>query len=237
MTERTPGPWQVRAGYDWVIETQDGVSISAVYTPTGQRALRQDNSRFIAAAPEVLEALEGLGAEGCFCPAGFGGRVGAEHIDRCAQARAALAKSKGDKMIDTPARIRWMVRNKTSIVAMDDGKPVATICYGHPAQPTAEASAHLMSAAPEMLEDLVWALSQLCPHPEFCEANHPTLTAKHNQMQAAVAKAKGINNSYSYRAPCNHYNCEDIADIPIPEGVYYDRLLWTCPKHRGIEGN
>ena len=41
---------------------------------------------------EVLEALEGLGSGGCFCPAGFGGRVGAEHIDRCAQARAAIRR-------------------------------------------------------------------------------------------------------------------------------------------------
>ena len=134
--------------------------------------------------------------------------------------------------MDKSTQTTWVVRNKTSIVAMD-GKPVA-IC--HPERPTAEASAHLMSAAPEMLEDLEWAHSQLCPHPEWCEANHPTLTMHHERMRFAIAKAKGLNVGESSRIPCNRHGCKDVASISIPNGVSYDRLLWTCPQHRGIEG-
>ena len=45
---------------------------------------------------------------------------------------------------------------------------------------------------------------------------------------------QGLNDPYSShcRVPCNHPDCEDIADIPISPGVSYDRLLWTCPRHR-----
>ena len=49
----------------------------------------------------------------------------------------------------------------------------------------------LMVAAPELLERLEWAHAQLCQHPDWCEANHPTLTAEHNAIRAAIAKAKG----------------------------------------------
>ena len=49
----------------------------------------------------VLEALEGLEWAGCFCPAGFGGRVQrVAHLDRCQKARIALAKVRGES-IDT----------------------------------------------------------------------------------------------------------------------------------------
>ena len=96
MPEPTEGPWHIKAGYDWVIESQDGTSVAGVYTPRGVREVRQANARRIAAAPEMEKALEGLEFGGCFCPAGFGGRVGAQHIDRCTQARAALAKARGE---------------------------------------------------------------------------------------------------------------------------------------------
>ena len=94
MAERTPGPWHIKAGYDWVIESQDGASVAGVYTPAGQREVRQANARFIAAAPEMLEELE-------------------------------------------------------------------------------------------------WAHSQLCPHPDWCDANHPVEWPKHNAIRATIAKAKG----------------------------------------------
>ena len=46
---------------------------------------------------DLLGALEGLGQIGpdgcCFCPTGFGARVGEGHIDRCARARAAIDKA------------------------------------------------------------------------------------------------------------------------------------------------
>ena len=58
MGERTPGPWHIKAGYDWVIESQDGVSIAGIYTPRGVREVRQANARFMAAAHDMEKALE-----------------------------------------------------------------------------------------------------------------------------------------------------------------------------------
>ena len=88
MAEHTPGPWQVNAGCDWVIESQDGVSVSSVYTPAGQREVRQANARFIAAAPEMLEELESMLSEHC----------GNHECDDVVHdlARTALAKAKGE---------------------------------------------------------------------------------------------------------------------------------------------
>ena len=96
------------------------------------------------------------------------------------------------------------------------------------------ANAHLITAAPDMLEELEWAHSQLCAHPEWCDANHPTLAMHHGRMRFAIAKAKGLNDpsSTSHRVPCNRQGCNEVAFFSVPPGVYYDRLLWTCPKHR-----
>ena len=52
-------------------------------------------------------------------------------------------------------------------------------------------SADRMAAAPEMLELLEWACSQLCEYPTWCEANHPVRKPKHDAIRAAIAKAKG----------------------------------------------
>ena len=60
MSERTPGPWHIKAGCDWVIESQDGASVAGVYTPRGVREVRQANARFIAAAPDMEAILERL---------------------------------------------------------------------------------------------------------------------------------------------------------------------------------
>ena len=59
MTEagRTPGPWHIMEGTDWVIISPE-VSVAAVYTPRGDREVRQANAHLIAAAPDLLEALE-----------------------------------------------------------------------------------------------------------------------------------------------------------------------------------
>ena len=54
-------------------------------------------------------------------------------------------------------------------------------------------SADRMAAAPEMLELLEWASSQLCEYPTWCEANHPVRKPKHDAIRAAIAKAKGRN--------------------------------------------
>ena len=40
--ERTPGPWHIMEGTDWVIVSPE-VSVAAVYTPRGVREVRQAN--------------------------------------------------------------------------------------------------------------------------------------------------------------------------------------------------
>ena len=80
--ERTPGPWHIMEGTDWVIVSPE-VSVAAVYTPRGVREVRQANAHLIAAARDMLEALEGLIHD-------FDRRR-AEEI-----ARAAIAKAKGE---------------------------------------------------------------------------------------------------------------------------------------------
>ena len=59
------------------------------------------------------------------------------------------------------------------------------------AEVTSESDADLIAAAPELLERLERAYAQLCSHPEWCEANHPTLTPEHDGIRAAIAKARG----------------------------------------------
>ena len=53
-----------------------------------------------------------------------------------------------------------------------------------------EANARRMAAAPEMVELLEWAHVQLCPHPQWCESNHPVLKPRHDKIRATIAKAK-----------------------------------------------
>ena len=59
------------------------------------------------------------------------------------------------------------------------------------AHTTRKIEADRMAAAPEMLEMLEWACSQLCEYPTWCEANHPVRKPKHDAMRAIIAKARG----------------------------------------------
>ena len=43
---------------------------------------------------------------------------------------------------------------------------------------------------PDVLWALEWAHDQLCRHPKWCQANHPTMTAHHDALLAAIAKHK-----------------------------------------------
>ena len=90
MGERTPGPWHIKAGYDWVIESQDGVSVAGIYTPRGVREVRQANARFIAAAPDMEKALDGL-LRMCF--EDLSGEESGAIVE---VALAAIAKAKGE---------------------------------------------------------------------------------------------------------------------------------------------
>ena len=89
MGERTPGPWHIKAGYDWVIESHDGASVAGVYTPRGVREVRQANARFIATAPDMEKALEAW--------LEWDGEI-REGLSPPMLARAALAKAKGEGM-------------------------------------------------------------------------------------------------------------------------------------------
>ena len=60
---------------------------------------------------------------------------------------------------------------------------------------TRKIEADRMAAAPEMVELLEWAHSELCPHPQWCDANHPVQKPKHDAIRAAIAKAKGEANA------------------------------------------
>ena len=53
---------------------------------------------------------------------------------------------------------------------------------------------------PDVLWALEWAHDQLCRHPKWCQANHPTMTAHHDALLAAIAKHRE-NEPISAAAP------------------------------------
>lgn len=86
-TQHTKGPWIVWKGKDYItVETKDGQTIipPIKYPDEEQRA----NSRLIAAAPELLEALKELTEEAFKNMAGGAGHL----VDN---AYAAIAKATG----------------------------------------------------------------------------------------------------------------------------------------------
>ncbi len=63
MSKHTPGPWRVGLADDTVVTTQDGDEIVLVQGDYGDPTawpVMEANARLIAAAPELLEALQGL---------------------------------------------------------------------------------------------------------------------------------------------------------------------------------
>lgn len=100
MNNHTPGPWTIREGVTPI--TVVGANGEALYHESDKRLPSViGDARLIAAAPELLEALEGL-----MGPVIFGsqtdreilcdwGTSGMEHVTR---ARAAIAKVKGEQI-------------------------------------------------------------------------------------------------------------------------------------------
>lgn len=93
--KHTPGPWRdVGDGY---VEAQSAPLkfrsgwYDSAYLTADSKDEWEANARLIAAAPELLEALEGL-LEYC------GGSVADEHLDEdeLKAARAAIAKARGE---------------------------------------------------------------------------------------------------------------------------------------------
>lgn len=88
MTKHTPGPWEIIGGNVYSRETKPGraahVSALICRNPT------DDDANLIAAAPELLTALEALAQR-------YRGSVALndEHAALAEQAFAAIAKAKG----------------------------------------------------------------------------------------------------------------------------------------------
>ena len=80
----TPGPWEVDGQY---IDTPGGLLLDGLQTEhKGERAA---NMALIAAAPELLAALE-------FCADALNTEAGGLYKAHIEQARAAIAKAKGE---------------------------------------------------------------------------------------------------------------------------------------------
>lgn len=107
MSERkhTPGPWDAYTGIHdetqaaFVARTEDMLVVARI--PPYETDEAHANAHLIAAAPDLMEALEGLGVlpDGyCFC---FGSRRDAlkpehEHTGECRAARAALIRARNE---------------------------------------------------------------------------------------------------------------------------------------------
>ena len=87
MTKHTQGPWTIgKQDHDVImIDTANGTAICDVY---GDSVDQPANARLIAAAPDLLEALETLYRAVCIADADL--RYGEE------LARAAIAKAKAE---------------------------------------------------------------------------------------------------------------------------------------------
>ena len=86
----TPGPWKIEGHEVFGAEGQEFVLIFDPKTETGR-----SNARLIAAAPDLLEALEGLLP---LCESLAGQAHPKEQRDDCraCRARAAIAKARGE---------------------------------------------------------------------------------------------------------------------------------------------
>mgnify|MGYP003662523849 CR=1 FL=1 len=86
MSEHTPGPWQVIPSWeDWTIEGPNKEEIIFQDGPYQTPTIKLENARLIAAAPELLEALE----DAALALEDAGKRM------QAAMARAAIAKTEG----------------------------------------------------------------------------------------------------------------------------------------------
>lgn len=94
MSEHTPGPWQVIPSWgDWTIEGPNKEEIIFQDGPYQTPTIKLENARLIAAAPDLLEALDAmLGYTADLNP-----MQGFDEYDHEAvkQARAAIKKAIG----------------------------------------------------------------------------------------------------------------------------------------------
>ena len=99
--KHTPGPWVLcgdltEEPYTWIVMRDTATEVARGIT-------KLEDANLIAAAPEMLEALQAMGVMPwgyCFCPGRMGnmeGKPDEEHCGECREARAAIAKARGEK--------------------------------------------------------------------------------------------------------------------------------------------
>ena len=92
MAEHTPGPWRVL--FPGIYDVENPYPIAKVHRTDRSGPEVDANARLIAAAPELLEALERLGNQ--HCPKCYLHPLAYEHSPDCIRITAAIAKAKGD---------------------------------------------------------------------------------------------------------------------------------------------
>ena len=75
----------------------------------------------------------------------------------------------------------WAVRST------QDKKTIVTAAVAGRSKEEMLANARFIATAPDLLEDLEWAHSELCPQPAWCESNHPVLKPRHDKIRATIA--------------------------------------------------
>ena len=93
MNKHTPGPWRVVDSWnDYMVEGQNGEEIIWQDGPHNTPTINKANARLIAAAPDLLEALESMLQSFLITQS-----LDDYPIDApCNKARAAIAKAKGE---------------------------------------------------------------------------------------------------------------------------------------------
>jgi hypothetical protein len=101
MSKHTPGPWKVKAGTNAVLAGRKQICShvnAASALPVNMledQEIAQANARLIAAAPDLLEAMQALfGADMVYCMMGDGKD---DQIEAIAKARAAIFKATGEQ--------------------------------------------------------------------------------------------------------------------------------------------
>ena len=93
MSKHTPGPWRVVDSWtDHMVEGQNGEEIIWQDGPHNTPTINKANARLIAAAPELLEALEHMLQSFLITQSLDDYPIEAP----CNKARAAIAKAKGE---------------------------------------------------------------------------------------------------------------------------------------------
>jgi hypothetical protein len=100
MNERTPGPWVVEQDEDdaphVLVVDEQGVTVARCYQQAYDTWQAKDNAHLIAAAPDLLAALESLFDHCAMVHKHWGEGDNAKQADAAqAAARAAIAKVKG----------------------------------------------------------------------------------------------------------------------------------------------